>query len=99
MNVVNAITKVRFNSAHAQRVQLQKLGGFACDLVCLEPGQEFAAAGPAAYYVMAGTGQLKGADQASALTMGSFAAWPQGQPHTIINSSEQRLICLAITGH
>ena len=96
VNVLNAIAKVRFNSARPQRVQLSRGSPAASDLLCLEPGQKLPATGRCVYYVIAGTGQLTCAAQKSALAMGSFAAIDDGQSHTLTNTSEQRLICLAV---
>ena len=59
MDVLNAISKVRFNSARPQRVQLFKCDEFVCELLCLEPGQELTATGRRAYYLIAGNGQMK----------------------------------------
>ncbi len=99
MDVINAIAKVRFNSARAQRIQLQRCGDFACDLLCLEPGQEFSATGRCAYYIIAGTGILKADKKAKDLSMGYFAASEKDESHTLVNSSEQRLICLIVSPH
>ena len=69
---------------------------YACDLVCLEPGQELAAAGRCVYYVIAGKGEVKAGQVRKALSLGSFARFDDSESHTIVNSSEQRLICLAV---
>ena len=97
MEIVNAIAKVRFNSARPKRVQLHKSAKFACGLLCLEPGQELPANGPCAYYIIAGSGALRAPDQTQELSMGSLAPCEAGEKHTIVNTSEQRLICLAIS--
>lgn len=97
MNVVNVISKIRFNSARPQRVNLEKCEGMACDLLCLEPGQENAGGHACAYYVIAGSGQLKSSQGSHELSMGSLAAIATGQAHTIVNGPEQRLICLVIS--
>ena len=97
MNVVNAIAKVRFNSAHAKRVQLHKLPAFECELLCLEPGQEFPASGPCAYYIVAGNGAIKAGPETQELSMGQLAYCDDGEEHAIVNTSEQRLICLSVS--
>lgn len=97
MEVLNAITKVRFNSARPKRVQLHKSANFTCGLLCLEPGQELPGNGPCAYYVIAGSGALKAPGQTQELSMGSLAPCEAGEKHAIVNNSEQRLICLAIS--
>ena len=99
MDVINAIAKVRFSSARAQRVQLHKCPQFTCELVCLEPQQEMSAVGRCAYYVVAGNGNLKAGKHAGALKMGNLAALDDDESHTLVNSSEQRLILLAISKH
>ena len=99
MDAINAIAKVRFSSARPQRVQLHKCPDFTCDLVCMEPGQELSAVGRCAYYIVAGSGDIKAAQQAKPLKMGNLAACDDGESHTVVNSSEQRLILLAISKH
>ena len=97
MEILNAISKVRFNSARPKRVQLHKSENFTCGLLCLEPGQELPGNGPCAYYVIAGNGTLKASGKAQELSMGSMAPCEAGEKHAIANTSEQRLICLAIS--
>ena len=46
---VNAIAKVRFSSARAQRVHLADAGGAKVELLCLEGGQEMTLSGPSAH--------------------------------------------------
>ena len=97
MDVLNAIAKVRFNSARPQRVQLLKCEEFVCELLCLEPGQELPATGRCAYYLIAGNGQVKAGKDAEAANLGHFVSCGEGETHTIVNSSEQRLICLVLS--
>ena len=95
MEILNAVSKVRFNSVRPQKVRLHKADKVACDLLCLEPKQEFPGSGKVAYYVVAGTGQMRSGKQIHALSLGTFATADE-ESHTITNSSEQRLICLVI---
>ncbi|MHC4716122.1 MAG: cupin domain-containing protein [Planctomycetota bacterium] len=97
MDITNAIAKVRFNSARPQRVQLAKCTGYICDLLCLEPGQELTATGECAYYIVAGNGNAKIKDETKDVEMGNFIHCPDGESHTLVNSSEQRLICLSVS--
>ncbi len=97
MDIVNAIAKVRFSSARPQRVQLYKFAGLACELICLEPGQELSSEDKCAYYVIAGSGDVRAGKEGGPIAMGKLAACGNGGPHAVINSSEQRLICLAVT--
>jgi len=97
MDVLNAIAKVRFNSARPQRVQLLKCDDFVCELLCLEPGQEQTATGRCAYYLIAGSGQIKAGEDVQAADLGHFVSCAKGERHSIVNSSEQRLICLAVS--
>ena len=96
MEILNAVSKVRFNSVRPQKVQLHKADKVACDLLCLEPKQEFPGSGKVAYYVVAGMGEMRSGRQVHALSLGTFAATGDEESHTITNSSEQRLICLVI---
>lgn len=96
MNVLNAISKVRFSSARPQRVQLAKCPVFVCDLLCLEPQQEISGAGRCTYYVIAGTGEVRSGRECSALTLGNFVCLGDEETHLLRNCSDQRLIALAI---
>ncbi|MCD4699756.1 MAG: hypothetical protein K8R91_04190 [Phycisphaerae bacterium] len=99
MDVINAIARIRFSSAKAQRVQLHRGGGIACDLLCLEPGQEFPSTGQCSYYLIAGAGVMKAGKSKKDVNMGNFATCEENESHTLVNSSEQRLICLVISPH
>lgn len=94
MNIVNAISKVRFNSARPQRVQLSKSGPLVSDVLCLEPGQKLSVGGHCVYYVISGSGSIVCGQEKQPLAMGSFACLDGS--HAIVNDSEQRLICLAV---
>jgi len=80
MDIINAIAKVRFNSARPQRVQLAKCDGTDCDLLCLEPGQELSAKGPSAYYIITGSGQVKLKSESRDLAMGHSSTAPTANP-------------------
>jgi len=97
MDIINAIAKVRFNSARPQRVQLSKCSGYTCDLLCLEPAQELPAASRCVYYVIAGNGEIRAGETHKPLAMGCFVTCDEAESHTIANSSEQRLICLCVS--
>ncbi|MDY7011951.1 MAG: hypothetical protein SVV80_14565 [Planctomycetota bacterium] len=99
MDVINAIAKIRFSSAKAQRVHLHHGGGLACDLLCLEPGQEFSSTGQCSYYLIAGAGVIKAGKTIKGVNMGNFATCEEDESHTLVNSSEQRLICMVISPH
>lgn len=97
MELLNAIAKVRFSSARPQRVQLFKCPEYVCELLCLEPTQQLAASGACAYYLIAGSGQVNIGKETHPATLGSFVTCEAGESHTVVNSSEQRLICLVIS--
>ncbi len=99
MDVINAIAKIRFSSAKAQRVQLHRCVGFASDLLCLEPGQDFSSAGRCSYYIIAGSGVLQAGKNKKDVNPGNFATCEEDESHTLVNSSEQRLICLVVSPH
>jgi uncharacterized cupin superfamily protein len=96
MESINAIAKVRFNSAKPQIVGLYKGEGFVTELLCMEPGQ--ATDGPAGertYYVITGTATLSQGDSTVTVAAGHVASAPAGQEgHRLTNSSQQRLVCL-----
>lgn len=96
MNVTNAIAKVRFSSARPQRVQVARFAQYACDLLCLEPKQELTGTGPCGYYVVAGSGQIRSGKDSKPLSMGIVVDFMQGETYLLVNTSEQRLICLVI---
>ncbi len=96
MEIVNAIAKVRFNSASPRRVQLHKNSGVSYELLCMEPGQEISDTGPCAYYIIAGNGEMKAGGRTGEVSMGHLALSEAEESHTLINTSEQRLICMAV---
>jgi len=97
MNIVNAISKVRFASAKAQQVQLHAGEGLCAELLCVEPGQQLrVSVGEWTYYVVTGTARLTAGDVEAELPTGQLAATTPGQAHTIANPGEHRLVCLAI---
>lgn len=97
MNILNVISKVRFNSARPQRIHLEKCGKVSCELLCLEPGQENVAEQNCAYYVIAGSGQIKTGQGPGAINPGCLVSAEDGKGHTIVNNSDQRLICLVVS--
>ncbi|HUS46709.1 MAG TPA: cupin domain-containing protein [Phycisphaerae bacterium] len=98
MDLINAIAKVRFSSARPQRVHLHKGKTLLAELLCMEPGQHRKIdRGQWAYYVITGAATITIHDKTSDLSAGQFAAVGPGEPHTVANAAEQRLVCLAIT--
>lgn len=98
MDLVNAIAKVRFSSAKPQRVHLHKSQTLLAELLCMEPGQRRKVdRGQWAYYVITGAAAITIRDKTDSLSAGQFAAVGPGEPHTVANAAEHRLVCLAIT--
>jgi len=98
MDIVNAVSKVRFATARPQRVHLAKGAGQLVEMICLEAGQEVTvASGPWVYYVVAGTARLVSAGGQGTLGPGHLACLGAQEPHTVSNAGEGRLICLALT--
>ena len=99
MDVVNAISKVRFGTAKPQRIQLHKSDELTIELLCLEAGQKVSAtSGRWAYYVVTGTAALTANGDSAQLPTGQFATVEPGEKHTLSNAIEARLVVLA-TGH
>ena len=97
MDVVNAISKVRFSSARPQRVQMSRSPGLTAELLCFEPGQELKLnGGPACYYIVTGAAKMDSGGEDADLAAGQFAAVEKGEAHTIACAGEQRLVCLAV---
>ena len=97
MEIVNAISKVRFTSAKPQRAQLHKQRGLQVELLCMEPGQKVQAkCGQWTYYVITGKATVTAGKDKSAVPTGQLAAGAPDETHTIANTGEQRLVCLAI---
>jgi len=97
MNFVNAIAKVRFASAKAQRVQLHKSETLLAEMLCMEPGQDVKVeSGQWAYYIVTGTAGLTAGGTTNKLPTGQLAVTAPDEPHTIANSGESRLLCLAV---
>ncbi|MFW6155314.1 MAG: hypothetical protein ACOC95_08865 [Planctomycetota bacterium] len=94
MTPTNAIAKVRFSSARAQRVHLAESNGLAAELLCLEGGQQLKIAGEAGIlYVILGTADVTAEGQTVTLQTGYVFA--PGTTFTLANAGEHRLVCLA----
>jgi len=95
MEIVNAVSKVRFASSAAQHVHLARGDGLKVDLICMEAGQKDRSAdGPCAYYVVTGSASIAVGKAAQALPAGHVAHLAPDEHHTISNAGEGRLICL-----
>lgn len=96
MDFVDAIAKVRFASARAQRVGLCRGGPLTVDLLCMEPGQDMnVSSGRWLYYVIKGQAKVVG-DGEAVVSAGQMAATGPEEAHNIANVAEQRLVCIAI---
>ena len=97
MDVVNAISKVRFASAKPQTVHLHKGTRLAADLLCMEPGQRLEVS-PAEriYYVVTGAATLSVHGTETPVPTGQLAATAADEPHGIANAGSQRLVCVVI---
>ena len=97
MDLIHAISKVRFASARPQRVHLTRNGSYLVELLCMEVGQQAkTTSGTWTYYVVAGTAKLTAGGQTCELTPGQAAATDADEVHAVANAGEGRLICLAI---
>jgi len=97
MEIVNAISKVRFASTGPQHVHLARGQSYRVDLLCMEAGQKGPpAAGPCAYYVVTGSASLTAGAKPHELPAGQLAQLEPGEAHTIANAGQNRLICLVI---
>ena len=97
MDLVNAIGKVRFASARAQRVHIHKGQHLVADLLCLETGQETVGeAGEWTYYVIKGLARCKGPGGAVDIPAGQSVSVAADEKHSLVATGEQRLICLAV---
>ena len=96
MDIINAIAKVRFNSAKPQRVSLVRNPTFQADLICMEGGQALAVEGGEwLYYVITGTASLVGNGPAMQTPTGQMAS-AVNEKHVITNPSNRRLVILAL---
>ncbi len=97
MEVVNAISKVRFASAKPQRVQLKHEQQLTGDLICMEPGQKLSVdSGEWIYYVVTGTAEVSAGTDVAELPTGQVALVDPDEAHAVACVGEQRLICLAV---
>ena len=103
---------MRFASTGPQHIHLARVSSFRVDLLCMEAGQKsLPAAGPCAYYVVAGSAKLTAGGSAHStgsgqarltasephqLPAGQLAELGPGEAHTIANTGQGRLICLVI---
>jgi quercetin dioxygenase-like cupin family protein len=84
MEIVNAISKVRFASTGPQHVHLARGESFRVDLLCMDAGQKGPpAAGPCAYYVVTGSATLTTGGSASLTTGGSANITAGPKPHEL----------------
>ena len=90
---INAVAKVRFSSARAQRVHLADAGDAKTELLCLEGGQQMTLNGPSSLvYVISGTGTVLHDSARTTLATGHLLGIQADV--TLTNLNEQRLICL-----
>jgi quercetin dioxygenase-like cupin family protein len=97
MEVINAISKVRFASARPQRVSLARDDACVIEMLCMEPGQQArVSSGAWTYYVVTGSARITAEGLASDLPPGQAASTRPGETHTVANAGEARLVCLAV---
>jgi quercetin dioxygenase-like cupin family protein len=97
MEIMNAIAKVRFASARPQRIHLARHDHCVVEMLCMEPGQKpDVSTGTWTYYIVKGTAELTAGSQAHTLTFGQVASTQADELHSVANTGEGRLVCLAI---
>jgi len=97
MEIVNAISKVRWASTGPQHIHLVRGNSLRVELLCMEAGQKsLPATGPCAYYVVAGSAELAAGGKPHPLPAGQLAELGPGEGHTVANAGPGRLICLMI---
>ncbi len=97
MEIVNAISKVRWASTGPQNIRLVRGESFRVDLLCMEAGQKSQpATGPCAYYVVTGSALLTTSGKQHPLPAGQLAELAPGEDHALANAGPARLICLMI---
>lgn len=97
MDVINAISKVRFASAKPQRVHLTRGESCVVEMICMEAGQAIhGIRGAWTYYVVTGAARVEAGTQKGDLSAGQMAAAGAEEPHSLANAGGGRLICLAI---
>ena len=95
MELVNAIAKVRFSSARAQRVRLHRSTRSAVEMLCLEPGQEVSLPeSTRCYYVVAGSARFHAGKVSIDASPGHVVAPGEGETMSLANAGQQRVICL-----
>lgn len=92
MTPINAIAKVRFSSAKAQRVHLVESHPLSADLLCLESRQEIAVQSPAILYAITGGAAVADVHGKQELSAGQLVALEADA--AVSNPHEQRLVCL-----
>jgi len=97
MDIVNAISKVRFASARPQRVHIARNDNYLVEVLCMEAGQETKVTdGPWTYYVVMGTARIAAGGRAGELSPGQTVTTGPEEVHALANAGEGRLVCLAI---
>lgn len=96
MEIVNAIAKVRFGSAKAQRIGLCQSPPLGAELICMESDQKLTVdSGQWLYYVITGAASLTAGGASQNLASGQMAMTAKDESHSLACSGENRLICLA----
>ncbi len=91
MTSINAIAKVRFSSAKAQRVHLLAEPPVPTDLLCLEADQQIDLPGPGVLYVVTGSATLVAGANEQELPTGHLVSAAEG---VVANRARGRLVCL-----
>ena len=95
MDVINAISKVRFSAAKPQLVSLQKIPGMSISLLCMQPGQSFPLPpGPHTYYIVTGSAAVTCGGSTMALAPGHCVAAQDGETHLLACRGEDRSVCV-----
>jgi len=98
VDFVNAISKVRFSTSGPRCVQLHRSDSLVIEALCMEPGQEVkSASADRAYYVVTGSATVTCGGVSTIVPAGQMAVSAGAETHTVANSAEQRLVCLAVS--
>ncbi len=102
MHYINTATNIRFNAAKLCKVNLFETPQMFCDIYCLEPGQlqkvHSHADATKFYYVIDGTATITIGSQSRDVGPGTLAWAAPGEPHGVINRSNERVVLLVAMG-
>ena len=98
MNVINVRERIAFKSEKLSKISLFDTDKFFCDIYCLRPGQNQKVhahdESDKVYFVLEGNGKFTVGSEERQLGLDEVTIAPAGEPHGVVNDSDQNLVVL-----